>query len=52
MVYQIIWNNGDVNTFPFDRYSLKEIRDLCNEITLATRGAYTDQINLIEEDEI
>ena len=34
MVYQIAWNDGQVDTFPLDRYSLKEVRDLRDEITL------------------
>ena len=50
MVYQIAWNDGTIDTFDFNCYSLQEIRNLRDEITLSTRGAYTGQINLVEED--
>ena len=48
MVYQIAWSNGQVDSFPAERYSLQEVRDLRDEITLATRGAYTGRIDLAE----
>ena len=51
LVHRIVWNNGTVDEFPFDRYSLKEIRELRDEITVSTHGAFTAQIDLVEVDE-
>lgn len=48
MVHRMIWNNGTVDDFPFDRYSLKEMRELRDEITASTHGALTARIDLAE----
>lgn len=46
--YQVIWNNGQVDRYPADVYSLQDIRNLRNAITLATKGAYKGRIDLVE----
>lgn len=46
--YRIIWNDGQVDRFPAEVYSLQEIRDLRNAIILATKGAYKGRIDLVE----
>lgn len=51
MVYRMIWSNKTVDEFPFDRYSLKEIRELRDEITASTHRALTTRIDLLEVDE-
>lgn len=51
LMHRIVWNDGTADEFPFDRYSLKEMQELRNEITVSTHGAFTARIDLVEVDE-
>ena len=48
MVLRLAWNDGTTYDFPFNRYSLKEIQELRDEITASTHGALTARIDLAE----
>ena len=48
LVHRMVWNDGTVYDFPIERYSLKEMRELRDEITTSTHGALTARIDLVE----
>lgn len=48
MVYRMIWSDGEIQEYPADQWLLRELQNLRKEIELATKGAYTAHIELVE----
>lgn len=50
LYYVITWNDGATDRYPTNEYTLEELLGLIQEVSLATKGAFTAKIKIKEED--